>query len=396
MHYDLIIVGGGLVGTGLLHALQSSSLTIALIDAKDQNVEDHRLFALNASSCHFLENIKLWDALKDHASPIHKVHVSYQGRFGSLSLSREELALRELGHVIPAKYIEAAFKEKLSSKGNRGFSLYNPAHLKALKIVDQLAYLTIQTENGDVQLTTPLVIAADGTHSTIRKELDIPTEFFDYGQSAIVTQTTLQREHHQVAYERFNSEGAIAMLPLQGNTCATIWTIDHAKADLLMKLSDEEFLALLSKTFGYRLGRMIATSQRYRYPLQKVLAKKSHHQNVLLIGNALHTLHPIAAQGFNLAIYEVAKLTEKIIEKSKSSFTQEDLQKTSEEMKKQQAISVSVSHHLIGLFNQSNFPPALLSLGMFFVDLMRPLKKRFLEQLLSRRGKVPRLLIKSS
>lgn len=393
--YDLIIVGGGLVGAGLAAALRQSPLRIALIDAKLPSSDDPRLFALNTSSCQFLENLNVWQQINKYASAIHQVHVSHQGHFGAVRLNRDEVNLSALGHVIPARYIEAALNEELQALPN--CTVYRPATLQAIHQENNQVQLRIVTENGEIKLQAAIVIGADGTESTVRKLLNIKTDIFDYEQGALVTRTQLHHTHHNIAYERFEKNGgAIAMLPLINNECATIWTADKQTISQLRELSDAEFLAVLQKEFGYRLGRLQSISQRHFFPLRMVRAEKAVEQSVLLLGNSAHTLHPIAAQGFNLALYEVAALAEVILEKSskQQAITTQDLQGIHAHTQKQQAASIGVSHRLSRLFTSSSpFVGLAAQLGMISLDITTPIKKRFIKQMMGRKGSVPRLLL---
>jgi 2-octaprenyl-6-methoxyphenol hydroxylase len=303
--------------------------------------------------------------------------------------------LPSLGYVVPACYIESALNEELADCVAQ-VSLYRPAALLALKQQPHQTQLTIMAEGRESIFRAAMVIGADGTGSTVRKQLNITADIFDYGQSAIVTRTTLKRPHHAVAYERFTTGGAIAMLPLIGDECATIWTTSSDTISQLMALSDDAFLQALQKEFGYRLGRLQCTSQRHVFPLQMVCAKKVIDHGVLLLGNSAHTLHPIAAQGFNLALYEVATLAEAIIEKLKNqeTFTTQDLQRTSEKMQKQQAMSIGLSHRLPQLFSRAPLLGSmLLQLGMAGFDIATPIKKRFIKGAMGRTGRVPYLLL---
>ncbi|MFZ2314185.1 MAG: FAD-dependent monooxygenase [Gammaproteobacteria bacterium] len=391
MRYDLIIVGGGLVGAGLAAALQMSGLQIALIDARMPSSNDPRLFALNAGSCQFLDNLNLWDELSSFASPIHQVHISEQGRFGAVRLNRDDVHLSSLGHVIPARYIEGALNERLLSLPN--VTLYRPATLKTLEQDSAGVILTIEKSDGTEVLTSKLVIAADGTASTVRSLLNIKTEVFDYEQSALVTRTILARPHAQIAYERFQDDGAIAMLPLINNECATIWSASTDRITELMNLSDADFLAALQESFGYRLGRLKGISQRHVFPLKMVQAEKAVEGNVFLLGNAAHTLHPIAAQGFNLALYEVAILVETILAK-RDEIHAADLQRVSEKIKKQQKTSIGVSHRISQVFaSKSRLAAIATQLGMMGLDIATPLKRHFISGIMGRSGRVPRLLL---
>jgi 2-octaprenyl-6-methoxyphenol hydroxylase len=388
MQFDLIIVGGGLVGAGLAVALRDSGLCLALVDARLPSSDDARLFALNETSCQFLKNLNLWKTLAPHAAPIHQVHVSHQGHFASVCLDRKDIHAIALGHVIPAHFIESSLNEMLLSLPN--VTLFRPATLRALQQHEGQAQLTVKTKEGEVMLHAPMVIGADGADSTVRTEAGIPIQCFDYKQSAIVTRTTLKRSHQHIAYERFNKQGAIAMLPLIGNECATIWSADQDTVSHLMGLSEQGFLDALQQAFGYRLGRLQKISQRHVYPLRKMCAQKAVEGSVLLLGNAAHTLHPIAAQGFNLALYEVAVLVQGLAEKK-------SLSELGEQLQQQQATSIGISHRLATLFSHdAKLMQVLLTLGMIGFDKMEPIKKRFIQGAMGTLGRVPRLLLSTN
>lgn len=394
MRYDLIIVGGGLVGLSLAAALHNSKLRMALIDARLPSQNDPRLFALNYSSCQLFTNLGIWQSFSSKATAIRKVHVSYRGRFGAVRLHHKEVDLPTLGHVIPAGDIELALQHKVATQDN--VTLYQPAKLMQLKLDENIAQVSIiNAMNEEIALRSTLIIGADGNDSTVRKQLNILTDEHDYQQTAIVTRTTLQplRSHEGIAYERFYDEGAIAMLPLPDNQCATIWTASNVTISELMTLPDDLFLAELQKTFGYRLGRLQAVSKRFTYPLRMIRAQKNQEKCVFLLGNSAHALHPIAAQGFNLALYEVAALAECILHKSNETITAADLQQISNQIYQQQQRSISLSHRLASLQTASSWINRCFQLGMIFLDLTMPIKKQFIKRLLGRLGRVPPLLL---
>lgn len=395
--FDLIIIGGGLVGAGLARALRESQMRVALVDARLPSNDDPRLFALNEASCQFLKNMGLWPVLAQHAAPIHQVHVSYQGHFGAVRLNREEVNARTLGSVIPARYIETALNETLLSLPH--FTLFRPATLQTLRQQNGCAELTLETAQGEVRLNAPLVIGADGTESTVRKQLNIAVDEVDYQQSALVTRTALQRPHQNIAYERFNAQGAIAMLPLTGEECATIWTGDADAISQLQALSEKDFLCQLQKAFGYRLGRLQNIEKRHVFPLRMLRAKSAVHECVYLLGNAAHTLHPIAAQGFNLALYEVAALVEKMMEKKakQEDFTAADFLSVHESTQNQQTASIGISHRLSTLFAHDSLIMSIaLPLGMIGLDVALPLKRQFIKGAMGRAGRVPPLLLSAN
>jgi len=393
MRYDLIIVGGGLVGTSLAVSLRQSGLTIALINARPPSNDDPRLFGLSQTSCQFLENLDIWNELALHATPIHAVHVSHRGRFGAVRLTREDASLSSLGHVIPARLIEEILHQRMVENAN--ISLYCPATLLSLEQNASEVVVHLDTASGRQMLTAPIVIGADGAASRVRSELRISAEVVDYQQSAIVTKTLLARSHHHVAYERFNEHGAIAMLPLPRNECATIWTSHTDDITRLMSMPEDAFLEALQTAFGYRLGRFRSISQRDTFPLCMTKAEKTVEQKVLLIGNAAHTLHPVAAQGFNLALYEVAAISEAILEKQgEQPLSAADLQRISDVTQRQRTMSVGLSHHLTQLFSTRSLVAGLfLQMGMTGLDMIPPLKKTFLNTMLGRVKSTPRLLL---
>lgn len=365
MRYDIIIVGGGMVGAAMACALQPFNFRVALIDATEIPAEDHRLIALNHSSFSLFNNLGIWSALAPHAAAIEEIHVSNAGHFGTTRLNASEIDLTALGYVVPAKNINAALYANLNKT-----DILRPATLTHL----DKESVTIEINSKQQMLETSIIIAADGTHSTVRKILAIPTETIDYKQKALVTVTELQRDHQNIAYERFQSSGAIAMLPLVGQRVATIWSDDEEKIAQLMQLSDEDFLAHLQKQFGYRLGRLKKIQQRFTYPLKFIKAKEFIKDNAILIGNAAHTLHPIAAQGLNLALHEIAILADFLSTQAVEKLSLVDFSTSFN----QQKFSMNLSHKLTQLFSADFFlANTLRQTGMIGLDLCTTAKRKF-------------------
>lgn len=370
MIYDIIIVGGGMVGASFAYALRDTPHRIALIDNTALNpLDDHRLIALNTSSQAFLKQCELWEKLESFATPIHEIHVSERGSFGMTRLQQQNL-----GYVVPAKNINAILYEHLAQTK---IDILRPANLTQLTEFDDQVEIKISTPQGEKTLTSKILIGADGSHSTVRKLLNIPTKSIDYQQSALVTITTLQRHHRYVAYERFHTTGAIAMLPLEDNQCATIWSDKTAIISELKQLSDAAFLQRLQQQFGYRLGRLCATQKRHVFPLHFIQAELMGKQHTLLIGNAAHTIHPLAAQGLNLAFQEVAQLVQIILQQSL------DIKQLQKVFLPRQHFSLQLSHRLNRLFSTDFF---LLNcarqLGLLSFDILPFIKQRFIKQLI--------------
>ncbi len=382
MHYDLIIIGGGLVGKSLASALSKAPLNIALIDASPAERPDPRLIALNYGSVSFLKTLELWPSLLEHSAPIQEVHVSHRGRFGATRLQAGALHLPALGYVIRAQKINETLDQTLRKSQLPGrFTELRSSRVTAIEPAEQATALQIEKEGASSRVTGKLIIAADGTYSTIRDLLHFDTKTFDYHQSALVTTTTLCRPHENRAYERFLDDGALAMLPLplgkdSRPLCATIWTASTETINKLRNLDEKAFLQTLQSHFGYRLGRLKSNTERHVFPLQLIQVQNPLQGNVLLIGNAAHTIHPIAAQGLNLALYEIAQLGQVLLRnvENKQPLHADLAQNLS---RFQPKTNLLFSHYLSQIFAAdfwgSNFARQL---GMIGLDLCPPIKKQ--------------------
>lgn len=371
MNFDIVIVGGGLVGATLACALKDLPLRVALVDSQPQAPSnDARLIALNYGSVELLKKISVFEKLLPFAGVIEQVHVSRRGQFGATRIHARELKLPTLGYVVPAKEINAALEQALL---NTSIEIIRPATVIGLTQTEQQACLTLKINNDEKRIQGKIIIAADGTHSTLRDLLAISTETQEYDQSAIVTVTTLARPHQQVAYERFLADGALAMLPLAGNQCATIWTASNAQVAHLMQLSDELFLAALQQEFGYRLGRLQSVAHRAIYPLQFMRAQKRVEGRVMLVGNAAHTVHPLAAQGLNLALNEVKALVQQLGGKPIDQVELASLDQYSLGQK----VTMQLSHCLNTLFSIDFLPVNIVrQLGMIGLDISGAIKRQ--------------------
>lgn len=380
-NYDILIAGGGLAGSALALALTSvtSRWRIGLIDAsapqqhqQSQTVSDMRCVALAKASQHILIGLNLWPAISLAATPIQRIHISEKKRFGSAILDANEIGLPAFGYAVPIPILFNALQEALKPFEST-IDFLRPAKITALNAVNDGWDLTI---NNNV-IKTRLLIAADGDHSFIRNTLNLPTEQEDYAQAAIVVNINFTQHHQFTAYERFLKNGSIAFIPQSNHQAALIWISDKETINNLFHLSDADFLLSAQKAFGYRLGKLLTLGKRQTYPLHKIHAKEQTHSNLVLLGNAAHTLHPIAAQGFNLTLRDIADLAEILIT-AKDISDNKLLREYEKKRQQDQQQTMRFTQHLVKLFAQQAFPiPTFRSIGLTLFDLLPFAKNRF-------------------
>lgn len=303
---DIVIVGGGLTGATFVQALQSSGYRCLMLEAKSfaHNLAldlNSRSIALSPASINILTQLGLWEKIKPHAMPITSIHVSQQKRFGRATISGDE----PLGYIVEMPYLSQLLQQWLPEE-----QVLTETQFQSF---DRDTHQVVCLHQGKQKtISTKLIVAADGMQSTVRQAADFKQTYRDYGQSAIITNIQLDRDHQNQAFERFTREGPLAMLPLSEQRCALVWAMASQKAEHIASLNEIEFLLQLQRYFGYRLGRLKAAGKRVLYPLNQVITENPVKWPIVLVGNAAQTLHPVAGQGFNLALRDVATLAQLI------------------------------------------------------------------------------------
>ncbi|HCE0781466.1 TPA: 2-octaprenyl-6-methoxyphenyl hydroxylase [Acinetobacter baumannii] len=314
MQQQVIIVGGGMVGLSLSLMLAKANIAVKLLEAvkypnyDDQNVApyhssfDARNTALSRRSVQIYQKLGLWDALQQHATPILQVHITEQGSFGKARLIAEQEKVESFGQVIENAWLGRVLLTQVRQQPL--IELIDGVQVTALTQDAEQVHIEAQRGDEVLKLESKLLIAADGRDSFCRQAIGVGVDVHDYDQVAIVTTVQTSKPHEHVGFERFSALGPLALLPLPGEyRRSVVWPVKKGtEGEWLGEENDQHFLDALQKTYGDRAGKFEKTGKRFSYPLSQVLAHKQAVGRVILMGNAAHTIHPVAGQGFNLCL----------------------------------------------------------------------------------------------
>ncbi len=323
-HYDIVIIGGGLAGASLAVALADTQYRVAVIeavefDSKAQPSYDERTIALTYSAKHIFSRLNVWDEeLETEACALKSIHISNKGHFGKTRLDHKDAGTEALGYVIPTRALGQALMRNLEHATNIDF--FCPYEAEKIDTDDAGAVITIKNRETQApeQLSAMLAVIADGGRSPILESLGFSSESKTYSQSALLSIVKSNLAHQNRAYERFVPNGPLALLPMNDQRFAVVWTLSPEELETVSAMPDEQFLTHLQMTFGTRAGLFSAPTPRKTYPLSKTSLKTPYSRRVLALGNAAHTVHPVAGQGFNLGLRDIATLAELLIQTSTS------------------------------------------------------------------------------
>ena len=397
---DVLIVGGGLVGSSLAIALDGAGLRVALVEAAPPRVDlqpsyDERNLALARATVNALDAIGVWRHVMSRAMPIRRIHVSRQGEFGAARLDAARHGVDAFGAVLPARELGNGLLARLDAC--RELVRHAPAQLSAIADDGATLVATLLTPGGERRVSTRLLVGADGTASFVRTARDIQTETVDYAQTAFVTTVTAQRDLDGCAYERFGATGPTAILPLADRRAGVVLTVPSADAGRVAGLDDAGFVELLQARFGHRLGRFSRPGRRVSYPLRRIQALRLTAPRVALVGNAAQTLHPIGAQGFNLGLRDALTLAELLVDQYRFDGDPGAPALLAEYAARRVADREGTAAMSDGLarWTANEFVPLKLlrSLGLIALDRIAPLQDAVVRRGMGFRGRVPRLAL---
>jgi len=397
-NYDIVIAGGGMIGTSLALALAPLGLRVAVVEAiarkeHQQPSFDDRSTALSRSTQRMFEAMGLWDAVVAASTPIASIHVSDKGRFGFSHIDAEEQGVEALGYVVINRVLGEVLQSNLSAA--KYVDVFCPARIESIELGPEQASATLSSGDGDQTLTCKLLVAADGANSAVREMMGISAQQREYGQRAVTGNLLPEKNMDHRAFERFTPQGPLAILPIAEDRAGFVWTVAEHDADRVMALDDSEFLAEIQAEFGYRLGEFSRVGSRASYPLILSKAVRLTATRSVLIGNSAHGLHPVSAQGFNLGMRDVAALCDCIADASADEVDPGNarlLQRYAEWRRSDQKKLVHFTDSLVRLFGSSR--PGLRTLrniGMLGFDLIPGVRPMFARHTMGLAGELPRL-----
>ncbi|MCS5712566.1 FAD-dependent oxidoreductase [Candidatus Berkiella aquae] len=382
MLYDVVIIGGGAVGASLALMFAQENFQVLLIEKKAASTKlipdkEARTIALSFASTHILEALGIWQSLQHRSVPIQEVRVSVAGRLGTTRLDAKEQKVPFLGQVVSFDELERTVFEALAHLPN--VKIMRPATLQHYQLSSQGWDLSIAEEEKILPIKTRLLVAADGIDSMLRKALAIAVNKTEYGHFAVMSNIERSEVDSFTAFERFMAQGAMALLPWRNQMATCVMTAPMEQAQSWMAMSDQEYLTTCQDLLGRRQGRLIGLGKRICLPLTMQIATQQMSHRFLLMGNAAHSLHPIAAQGLNLSLRDIWQLRHQIrmskmpIDVGSPHFLETYIKARANDQSRIIFATDKIAKYMSG----GPLPMKLRALGITLFDSFMPAKKMF-------------------
>jgi 2-octaprenyl-6-methoxyphenol hydroxylase len=369
---NVVVVGGGPVGSVLALALQQQQVPFTMLEARAKGAshQDTRALALSYGSRLILDKLGVWDAVSAHATAINTIHISQRGGLGRTKLNAAEHGLQSLGYVLPYGAITQALDAVLDAS-----SIMYEAEATEIKPAQDTSSVTYTHTNVTHTLQSALIVVADGGRSLDEIE-GIEKETKEYGHDALVTKVRAELPHNHIAYERFTPTGPMALLPNGDTDFSLVWTGLQANIHGLLALEDKTFLAQLHQAFGDRVGKFLSVEKRMSFPLKLSRLKPSVAGHLAVIGNAAQTMHPVAGQGFNVGMRDAWALAGLIINSTQSELGSADMLANYTQLRSRDTQGgILFTDLLVNMFNNDLLGlQAMRGAGLGLLDLIKPAK----------------------
>jgi len=393
-HYDVVIVGAGMVGSSLACSLIrcDPTLQLAIVEAFPVTASDAALpsfdarsTALSWGSAHFYEKIGLWPSISQHATAINRIQVSDQGLPVAARLDRNQLGLAALGYVVENRKLGRVLLETIVA--SEQIRLLAPATVTEFNPGKTHSLVRIRQGSRERDISTQLLVVADGSESALRQRMGIHTTVKPDQHAALIANVSVDRAHANTAYERFTESGPIALLPLSvfeidAHRFALVFHMDEAECQRMLKVSDGEFISRFHSSFGYRAGRIMKVGERSRHTLIQSWSEEQIRRGCVILGNAAHTLNPVAAQGFNLSMRDIMSLTSILCQAHETGDDLGSLSVLQQYLDVQQADQARIRQFtgiVLQLFSMQQVLSRLFrQLGLLCIDFLPTIKEKFI------------------
>lgn len=380
LQFDVLIVGGGVVGLTAALAMAQRNYTVAVIDSGplkiDNSTEDLRVYAINKASQSLLAQLNVWQHLDvTRVSPYDKMYV-WDGVTGAhIDFDSRSIAAPDLGAIIDESVLKKALLQQIFNETT--ISLYPHCSAEEVNILEQGVSISSQ----DILWEGKLLMIADGANSPTRQKLNVPITSWPYNQQALVATVNTEKPHQQTAYQVFHPDGPLAFLPLSDpNQCSIVWSTQPRRAQNLMALDVDDFNLELTRTFAKQLGEVHLVSARHQFPLQMRHVKQYTGKHWLLLGDAAHTIHPLAGLGLNVGLADICTWLQ-LLDASDGRFASKRLLGAYQRERKHAVWqTILLMEGFKHLFGYSHAPiTTLRGLGLRLCNEMTPLKRLFIQ-----------------
>ncbi|KUJ00283.1 2-octaprenyl-6-methoxyphenyl hydroxylase [Vibrio sp. MEBiC08052] len=384
--FDVIISGGAMAGATLALALDASfggKLRIAVVESCDFSAQAHpgfdaRSIALSDGTVQILKAYRLWDAIQPYVTPISRIHVSDRGHTGMTDLEASHLGMSALGYVVELAGVGQVYHRLLQERA--AIALFCPATIHSVERTTDDVRVQLEDQS---TLRGKLLVAADGNTSTCCRQLGITSAVHDFEQVAVIANVELNQPHQGRAFERFTTSGPLALLPMSHQRMSMVWCVRPDTLEEMIRWDDETFLSQLQQAFGWRLGKMTRVGTRTAYPLKLTYRTRAVSHRFAIIGNAAQTLHPIAGQGFNLGIRDIATLVEEVRRHPDDVGCYAALSAFQQRRTPDRQKTMTMTSTLVHIFSNAWFPAVVgRNLGLMAIDNLPVLKQPLLTRTL--------------